>query len=213
MRLLVVDECCYTRLGVAAYVAAATSNVSVTCCASIEQAMPLLQNDPPNLVLVNMTAYCRNHAGDTLLPAFIAACQPLALYMYIDAPYPTGEQPLQIAGHTFLFRKAILANVLQDLPHAHWPWSTPIFSAQEQAVMKYWMAQWSTHQIARKLHISPPTVYVHKRHITEKIHTRNRLEFYALYNLLRYYYPPHPAPYAAGGRSEVQTPPHRLLSV
>ncbi|GAA3888946.1 MULTISPECIES: helix-turn-helix transcriptional regulator [Gibbsiella] len=213
MRLLVVDECCYTRLGVAGYVAAAASNVSVKCCASIEQAMALLQNDRPSVVLVNMTAHCRNHAGDTLLPAFIAACQPLALYMYIDAPYPASEQPLQIAEHTFLFRKAILASVLQDLPNTHQPWSTPLFSPQEQAVMKYWMAQWPTHQIARKLHISPPTVYVHKRHITEKIHTRNRLEFYALYHLLRFYYPPYSGPYTTGGRSVLQDPPHRLLPI
>jgi hypothetical protein len=35
-------------------------------------------------------------------------------------------------------------------------------------------------------------VYVHKRHITEKINVRNRLEFYSLYNILRYFYPPEP---------------------
>lgn len=33
-------------------------------------------------------------------------------------------------------------------------------------------------------------MYVHKRHITEKINARNRLEFYSLYNVLRYFYPP-----------------------
>jgi len=52
------------------------------------------------------------------------------------------------------------------------------------------MAEMPNYRIARKLQISSHTVYVHRRHITEKINTRNRLEFYSLYNVLLYFYPP-----------------------
>lgn len=52
------------------------------------------------------------------------------------------------------------------------------------------MAEMPNYRIAKKLQISSHTVYVHKRHITEKINARNRLEFYSLYNVLRYFYRP-----------------------
>lgn len=197
MKLLVVDECCFTRVGIASHF---TDNpfASVKCSPDIDTALPLLASFKPSHILVNLTNYCRYTTDNQLLSAFISAAQRAMLHIYLDVPYPYCESPLRIANNTFLFNKAALPNALTTLTgnpsglmkdqEAH-----SLFSPQELTVMRYWMSEMPNYRIAKKLQISSHTVYVHKRHITEKINVRNRLEFYSLYNILRYFYPPEPA--------------------
>ncbi len=197
MKLLVVDECSFTRLGITGHF---TDNffASVTCCQNVETALPLLASFKPSHILVNLTKYCRYSENNALLQRFITAVQSSTLYIYLDAPYPYSKNPMRIASNAYLFSKAVLLQALNKLhenPVAlinnHDEHS--LFSPQELTVMKYWMSEMPNYRIAKKLRISSHTVYVHKRHITEKINVRNRLEFYSLYNVLRYFYPPSPA--------------------
>lgn len=194
MRLLVVDECCFTRLGIASHF---TDSIfaSVTCSQNIDATIPFLASFKPNHILVNLTSYCRHAENNLPLETFISATRCSMLHIYLDTPYPYSEKPMRVADNAFMFSKTILPNVLHTLcekpllpmgnHHEH-----SLFSPQELAVMKYWMSEMSNYRIAKKLQISAHTVYVHKRHITEKTYTRNRLEFYSLYNVLRYFYPP-----------------------
>lgn len=196
MKLLVVDECCFTRIGIANHF---TDNVfaSVNCCPDIDTALPLLASFKPSHILVNLTKFCRYTINNQLLSAFITAARRATVHIYLDVPYPYSENSLRITSNTFLFSKAVLPNVLKTLSQnpnklmkdqeAH-----SLFSPQELTVMRYWMSEMPNYRIAKKLQISAHTVYVHKRHIAEKINVRNRLEFYSLYNILRYFYPPEP---------------------
>jgi DNA-binding CsgD family transcriptional regulator len=194
MKLLVVDECCFTRLGIVSHF---TDSVfaSVTSSHCLDAALSLLASFKPKHILVNLTNYCRRAENSHLLEAFIGATQGSMMHVYLDTPYPYGEKPMRITDNTFLFSKMILPRVLCTLREnpvslmggSH---EYSLFSPQELTVMKYWMSEMPNYHIAKKLQISTHTVYVHKRHITEKTNTRNRLEFYSLYNVLRYFFPP-----------------------
>ncbi|WP_337264658.1 MULTISPECIES: LuxR C-terminal-related transcriptional regulator [unclassified Serratia (in: enterobacteria)] len=194
MRLLVVDECCFTRLGITSHF---TDSVfaSVTCSQNIDATLPFLASLKPNHILVNLTSYCRHAENAPLLETFIGATRCSMLHIYLETPYPYSEKPMRIADNALMFSKTILPSVLHTLrekPVSPFGYrhEYSLFSPQELAVIKYWMSEMPNYRIAKKLQISDHTVYVHKRHITEKTHTRNRLEFYSLYNVLRYFYPP-----------------------
>ncbi|ANS42336.1 LuxR C-terminal-related transcriptional regulator [Serratia inhibens] len=198
MKLLVVDECCFTRVGIDNYF---TDYVfaQITCCHSIEQAIPLLSSYQPSHILINLTKHCRYNEDDAQLQAFIEASPAALLFIYLDTPYPYSEMPMRIADNAFLFNKSILPvtlRMLREKPVTLMDSGVEhsLFSPQELMVMKHWMAEMPNYRIAKKLQISSHTVYVHKRHITEKINARNRLEFYSLYNVLRYFYPPSTPP-------------------
>ncbi|HFU1447301.1 TPA: LuxR family transcriptional regulator, partial [Serratia liquefaciens] len=107
MKLLVVDECCFTRVGIDNYF---TDNVfsQVKCCHSLEQATPLLDHYRPSHILVNLTKHCRYSEDDAQLQAFIEATPSALLFIYLDTPYPYSETPMRIADHAFLFNKATL---------------------------------------------------------------------------------------------------------
>ncbi|MEX7637723.1 LuxR C-terminal-related transcriptional regulator [Serratia marcescens] len=194
MKLLVVDECCFTRVGIASYFAD-SGITTIKCCHSIEYATPLLASFQPSHILVNLSNQCRYNEADAQLLAFMEASQSALLFIYLDTPYPYSETPMRIADNAFLFNKSILPLTLRTLREnplalADDGEERSLFSPQELTVMKYWMAEMPNYRIAKKLQISSHTVYVQKRHITEKINARNRLEFYSLYNVLRYFYPP-----------------------
>jgi DNA-binding CsgD family transcriptional regulator len=194
MKLLVVDECCFTRVGIASYFAD-NGFTTVKCCQNIEYAMPLLDSFQPSHILVNLTNQCRYSEDDEQLQTFMTASQSAVSFIYLDTPYPYSETPMRISDNAFLFNKSILPTTLRTLrenplPQVETGVEHSLFSPQELTVMKYWMAEMPNYRIAKKLQISSHTVYVHKRHITEKINARNRLEFYSLYNVLRYFYPP-----------------------
>ncbi|CAI1515926.1 helix-turn-helix transcriptional regulator [Serratia ficaria] len=194
MKLLVVDECCFTRVGIASYFAD-NGFAAVKCCRSIGSAIPLQASFQPSHILVNLTNHCRYGEDDQQLQAFMAASRSALAFIYLDTPYPYSETPMRIADNAFLFNKSVLPFALRSLRENPFPLlddsvEHSLFSPQELTVMKYWMAEMPNYRIAKKLQISSHTVYVHKRHITEKINARNRLEFYSLYNVLRYFYPP-----------------------
>ncbi|PVZ87949.1 helix-turn-helix transcriptional regulator [Serratia sp. S1B] len=192
MKLLVMDECGFTRLGVASCFNDPLL-ASVTCCQDLQSALSLLTTIKPSHILLNLTDYCRYSENTPLMQTLFNAARQSTLYIYLDTPYPYSNIPMQIADNTFLFNKVAMLdvlNLLRDNPVAlmnkeHYS----LFSPQELSVMKYWMSEIPNYRIAKKLHISTHTVYVHKRHITEKVNVRNRLEFYSLYNVLRYFYP------------------------
>jgi len=193
MKLLVVDNCYYTRRGITSYFSD-NNSVSIKECDHIEQAITQLKNYSPTHILVDLTEYCSYRENDQLLRDFIAASRGCRCYIYIKAAYPYHHKPIRINGNVYLLNKSILSSTLESLQSIENSQlgvasSYSLFTPQELIVMKYWMAEVPNYRIAKKLQISDHTVYVHKRHINEKISVNNRLEFYTLYNILRSFYP------------------------
>lgn len=152
MKLLVVDECCFTRVGIASYFAD-SGITTIKCCHSIEYATPLLASFQPSHILVNLSNQCRYNEADAQLLAFMEASQSALLFIYLDTPYPYSETPMRIADNAFLFNKSILPLTLRTLREnplalADDGEERSLFSPQELTVMKYWMAEMPSEKTA-----------------------------------------------------------------
>ena len=119
MKLLVVDECCFTRVGIASYFAD-SGITTIKCCHSIEYATPLLASFQPSHILVNLSNQCRYNEADAQLLAFMEASQSALLFIYLDTP--TATAPMRIADNAFLFNKSILPLTLRTLREIRWRW-------------------------------------------------------------------------------------------
>lgn len=82
MKLLAVDACCFTQVGIASYYAD-SGFASVKCCHNIEQAMPLRANFQGSHILVNLTNYCRYNRDNAQLQAFKAS-NPISTVIYLS---------------------------------------------------------------------------------------------------------------------------------
>ena len=121
MKLLVVDECCFTRVGIASYFAD-SGITTIKCCHSIEYATPLLASFQPSHILVNLSNQCRYNEADAQLLAFMEASQSALLFIYLDTPYPYSETPMRIADNAFLFNKAFCRSPCARCAKIRWRW-------------------------------------------------------------------------------------------
>lgn len=195
MKILIIDECFYTRSGVNTYL----NNVSyldLMDVPTVEQATLAVHEFDPEVIIVNLTQYCRYGGHCPLLAQFLSCCLRAKVYIYLDASYPFSETPIPLTDSVSILAKRRLPALLQRLSDfssegigkPHPPCPASLFSPQEHKVMCYWMMEMPNYHIARKLNISDSTVYSHKRHITEKIKVRNRLELCFIYNVFKYLY-------------------------
>ena len=162
---------------------------------TVEEATLAIQEFQPDIIIVNLTQYCRYGGHCPLLAQFIHYCTRAKVYIYLDASYPFSETPIPLTESVSILAKKHLPNLLRRLPGFSLErlgiqpnQQASLFSPQEHKVMCYWMTEMPNYRIARKLNISGSTVYSHKRHITEKIKVRNRLELCFIYNVFKYLY-------------------------
>ncbi|AHM74616.1 LuxR C-terminal-related transcriptional regulator [Yersinia hibernica] len=194
MKILIIDECFYTRSGVNTYLNNSAS-LNLMDVPTVEQATLAIHDFNPEIIIVNLTQYCRFGGHCPLLAQFISCCGQAKVYIYLDASYPFSENPIPLTDSVSILAKKYLPELLQNLSNvpqeasqSAQPCSSSLFSPQEHKVMCYWMTEMPNYRIARKLNISDSTVYSHKRHITEKIKVRNRLELCFIYNVFKYLY-------------------------
>ncbi|WP_039907216.1 response regulator transcription factor [Candidatus Regiella insecticola] len=197
MKILIIDECYYTRCGVHAYL---NNNPAVKLMetATIEQASFSIQDFDPDIVIVNLTQYCSYGGRCPLLEEFIHCCGNKKMYIYLNTAYPFSDTPVPLMNTVSILAKKRLPALLNRITRlnsakmAYYNPSNfclvPFFSPQEQSVIYYWITKMPNCCIAKKLNISDSTVYCYKRHITEKIKVRNRLELCFIYNILKYLY-------------------------
>ncbi|QLK61755.1 DNA-binding response regulator [Enterobacteriaceae bacterium Kacie_13] len=197
MKLSIIEPCGFTRLGIYSYLIE-NNDLDIIDSVNIPQALKLLDEFQPEVILVNMTQYCHSAELSEELKAFFEHRHTARIYCYIDANYPDCEEPISITRDVFILNKQSLTSLLQQIalaPDAYMPGYNSglprmLFSDQEILVMNYWMSEMPNYRIARKLNISSRTVYVHKRHLAQKIKVRNRLEFCFIYNLIKYLFWP-----------------------
>ncbi|WP_145557174.1 helix-turn-helix transcriptional regulator [Yersinia canariae] len=194
MKILIIDECFYTRSGVNTYLNNSAS-LNLMDVPTVEQATSAIHDFNPEIIIVNLTQYCRFGGNCPLLEQFLSCCGQAKVYIYLDASYPFSETPIPLTDSVSILAKRYLLELLQNLSNVSPdvsqpspPCSSSLFSPQEHKVMCYWMTEMPNYRIARKLNISDSTVYSHKRHITEKIKVRNRLELCFIYNVFKYLY-------------------------
>ena len=201
MKILIIDECFYTRSGVNTYLNNSAS-LNLMDVPTVEQATFAIHNFNPEIIIVNLTQYCRFGGHCPLLAQFISCCAQAKVYIYLDASYPFSETPIPLTETVSILAKKHLPELKKSLSRAsddnsgnsgntcnsHHSCHSSLFSPQEHKVMCYWMTEMPNYRIARKLNISDSTVYSHKRHITEKIKVRNRLELCFIYNVFKYLY-------------------------
>jgi len=193
MKLSVIEPCGFTRLGVFSYLIE-NNDLDIIDSVNISQALKSFNEFQPDLILVNMTQYCHSAELSEELKAFFEFRHGARIYCYIDANYPECDDPIPITRDVFILNKQSLTTLLKQIasdPDAYVQGNNVglprmLFSDQEILVMNYWMSEMPNYRIARKLNISSRTVYVHKRHLAQKIKVRNRLEFCFIYNLIKY---------------------------
>lgn len=84
MRILIIDECYYTRIGITEYL---SSNkklefISVGC---IDEAIHCINNSKPNIILVNLTYYCHHSNYCLTLKKLLSTSNEIRFYIYINA--------------------------------------------------------------------------------------------------------------------------------
>lgn len=197
MKLLIIEPCTFTRLGIYAFLTA-DQNIAIHDFDSIENALSSIEEFKPDIAFVNVSQYCHIADVDPSLRELLELRHSCTIFCYMDSSYPESTAPILVSDNFFILNKHAVTPVLKDiirspasvfLEHQSTMPSSAL-TDQETLVMNYWMAEMPNYRIAKKLNISSRTVYVHKRHITQKMKVHNRLEFCFVYNLIKYLYWP-----------------------
>lgn len=193
MKILIIESCGFTRLGIYSFLVN-NLQLEISDFDDITKATPHISKFSPDLVLINITKFCQSSQYSAEIKDFLALVPNAIMFCYIDTQYPITINPVHITRDVYIFNKQLLTSLLKAIAGEttfYPPYSSRcIFSEQELLVMNYWMSEMPNHKIARKLDISNRTVYVHKRHLAQKIKVRNRLEFCFVYNFIKYLFWP-----------------------
>ncbi len=200
MKILVVEECYYTRSGISEFLKKNDNveNIEIVNSPSINEAIDIVARFSPDIILVNLTHYCHHSSYCSHLQKFITLVGNTRIYIYLNSDYPYCENHIALKNNTFILAKKNLPYLLNKLSQitlqeiqkhrATIDECCSIFSPQEHKVIDYWMKEAPNYRISQKLNISNSTVYSHKRHIAEKIKVHNRIELCFIYNIFKYLY-------------------------
>ncbi|OTA17346.1 LuxR family transcriptional regulator [Xenorhabdus vietnamensis] len=196
MKLLVIDECHYTRLGIIESLKENTDILSLGTV-SIHDAINILPIFSPEIILVNLTNYGYYSKYCEQLKLLISSVYGARIYIYIDKEYPYNDKPIQLTNKDFILSKEYLTILLERLKEmashdiqryfSNFSVYSSIFSHQENRIIYYWMLEMDTYKISKELKISKSTVYSHKRHIIEKTGVSNKIELLFIYNVFKYF--------------------------
>ena len=197
MRILVIDECYYTRLGITEYLSS-NKQLEFISTGCINEAISFINNDTPSIVLVNLTYYCHYSNYCPTLMNLLNKTSNTRFYIYINAAYPLTDRPLLLKDNFFILSKNIITQTLdkvisestkiEEITKIANNIDSSIFTIKEQNIINNWMNETPNHIISRKLGISNSTVYSQKRHITSKVFVKNRIELFFIYNVFKYLY-------------------------
>lgn len=197
MKILVIDECYYTRLGITEYLSK-NKNLHFISTGCLDEAMNFINKKSPSIVLVNLTYYCHYSNYCPTLRDLLISSNNTRFYIYINAPYPQTDNPLLLKDNFFILSKSIIVKTLdrvisdyeqiEKIAKLANNTESSIFTAKEQSIINNWMNETPNHIISKKLGISNSTVYSQKRHITSKVFVKNRIELFFIYNIFKYLY-------------------------
>ncbi|PHM40281.1 LuxR family transcriptional regulator [Xenorhabdus mauleonii] len=114
MKILIIDECHYTRLGAIEFLKGNTGILSIGV-ESICDAINIFPIFSPDIILVNLTNYGYRCEYNNQMELFISLANQARIYMYINKPYPIGKTPIQLTNKDFILSKQYLATLLERL--------------------------------------------------------------------------------------------------
>ncbi|MER2471779.1 LuxR C-terminal-related transcriptional regulator [Photorhabdus laumondii] len=200
MKILIVEECYYTRSGIREFLKKNDNveDLEIVDSPSINEAINIVTHFTPDIVLANLTHYCHHASYCSDLQKFITLIDNTRIYIYLNSAYPYCDNYITLKDNAVILAKRNLTYLLNKISkttlqeiqrhRAKIDQHCSIFSPQEHKVIDYWMKEIPNYQISQKLKVSNSTVYSHKRHITEKINVRNRIELCFIYNVFKYLY-------------------------
>lgn len=111
MNVLIVDKCLYTRIGISCFFSEAPA-INIHHVNSVIDASE--QNDMPNpdVILVNLTDYCRINGQDSTLLHFFTQFSSAKIFIYIDTEYPNSARPVILDSHVYIINKQNLIPLL-----------------------------------------------------------------------------------------------------
>lgn len=197
MKILVIDECYYTRLGITEYLSK-NKDLNFISTGCLSEAIKSINKNSPSIVLVNLTYYCHYSNYCPTLRGLLNLSGNIRFYIYINAPYPLTDNPLLLKDNFFILSKNIIIKTLDKVINDYDQiekitkltnnTETSIFTVKEQKIINNWMNEIPNHIISKKLGISNSTVYSQKRHIASKVFVKNRIELFFIYNVFKYLY-------------------------
>lgn len=118
MNVLIVDKCLYTRIGISCFFSEAPA-INIHHVNSVIDASE--QNDMPNpdVILVNLTDYCRINGQDSTLLHFFTQFSSAKIFIYIDTEYPNSARPVILDSHVYIINKQNLIPLLVTLSDLH----------------------------------------------------------------------------------------------
>ncbi|MBO2887061.1 LuxR family transcriptional regulator, partial [Providencia rettgeri] len=105
MRILVIDECYYTRLGITEYLSK-NKKLEFISTGCIKEAIGFMNTNLPSIILVNLTYYCNYSDYCPTLQQLLSNTNNARFYIYINAPYPQTNNPLLLKDNYFILSKS-----------------------------------------------------------------------------------------------------------
>ena len=148
MRILIIDECYYTRIGITEYLSS-NKKLEFISVGYIDEAIHCINNSKPNIILVNLTYYCHHSNYCLTLKKLLSTSNEIRFYIYINAPYPISDKPLLLKDNYFIMSKKIiiptLDKVINDAEQIEKTIrltnnsNSSIFTLKEQCIINSWM--------------------------------------------------------------------------
>ncbi|MDX6019653.1 LuxR C-terminal-related transcriptional regulator [Scandinavium sp. V105_16] len=179
-KILIIDRCCFTRLGLEKGLQQFNGDSSpflVTQLNSLLLAKAHVESWRPHLVIADFNDFQHDLKQSHFLPALLAVCEQRSRLIRLqDEPFlfkNVGDVIPKKAPLETLFQR--IMEILHSGPIVN-PARTamPLLTRQEKKVLSLWMEGASNQAIASEMQINGKTVYTYKRNIRMKLKVENR---------------------------------------
>ncbi|MFK3662610.1 response regulator transcription factor [Scandinavium sp. NPDC088450] len=179
-KILIIDRCCFSRLGLETGLQQKTDEASsflVTHLNSLLLAKAHVESWQPHLVIADFASFQHDALQSHFLPALLNVCEQRTRVLRLqNEPFVfknVGEAISKKAPLDVL-RQRVMDLLLSGPIINPARVVTPLLTRQEEKVLSLWMEGASNQTIASEMRITGKTVYTYKRNIRLKLKVEHR---------------------------------------
>lgn len=179
-KILIIDRCCFSRLGLETGLQQKTDDTSsflVTHLNSLLLAKAHVESWQPHLVIADFASFQHDALQSHFLPALLNVCEQRTRVLRLqNEPFVfknVGEAISKKAPLDVL-RQRVMDLLLSGPIINPARVVTPLLTRQEEKVLSLWMEGASNQTIASEMRITGKTVYTYKRNIRMKLKVEHR---------------------------------------